>query len=94
MRMKFTVGEQQAEFRFDSFTGRSSLTVDGEKVSLQSPSNPGAHVQIRTRTAWTQQVSGHDIERVRQRARLFGGFRASSFTATVDRVLVAEAQGY
>lgn len=94
MRLQFQVGAVPAEFQFSSFSGRSSLTVGDEAVSLQSPLNPGTHVQASTRRAWSRQVAGHDIEIVRVRARLFGGFRASDFTATVDGVSVAEARGY
>lgn len=91
MQVAFPIGERRAVFRLSAITGRADITVGPERFLLQSPFRPSAHVQIRPRRTWRRSVDGHEVEVVKQRPLLLGGFRPTKFTVLVDGVPVAWA---
>ena len=93
MRIQFEVSGQSAEFYWSNWTGRTDLSVGGEKVVLQGVLEPSSHVRLGLTRAWRHVVDGQTIEIEKQRPRFFAGFRKNAFTVRVDDVVVAVRNG-
>ena len=91
VEVAFPLGDREAVFRLSTITGRADITVGPERFLLQSPFRPSAHSQIRPRRAWRRSIDGREVEVVKLRPLLLGGFRLTKFTVFVDGVPVAWA---
>ncbi len=93
MELTFEVDGKPAEFRRSAATGRSELQVGDEVTTLESPYRFTTHFNLRKTTRWKQRVGDHDVEIVKVRPGLAGGFRANEFTVSVDDHIVTESRG-
>ncbi len=93
MQMAFDVDGTPAEFRRSAWTGRAELQVGDDVVCLQSPYRLSTHFDFRTSTEWRERVGEHQVEIVKVRPRVFGGFRPSTVTISVDDAVIVSAEG-
>lgn len=91
VEVAFPLGGREAVFRLSTITCRAEITVGPERFLLQSPFRLSAQFQIRPRRTWRRSIDGHEVEVVKLRPLLLGGFRPTKFTVFVDGVLVAWA---
>jgi hypothetical protein len=94
MQLTFEVDGQEAEFRRSAVTGRSELQVGEDVTCLESPYRFTTHFNLRKKTVWNHRVGDHQVEIVKVRPGLLGGFRANSFTVSVDDHVVTESHGH
>jgi hypothetical protein len=93
VEIAFTLGEQPAEFRRNSMTGRAELRIGDDVTCLQSPFRLTTHFDFRRRVVWRRQVGDGQVEIVKTGPRVFGGVRRNSYAVAVDGVVVAEVTG-
>jgi hypothetical protein len=93
MRLTFPIGATTAEFRRNAFSGRASLVVGDQVMTLQSPYRLDTHFQPKTKQAWTRTVDGHVVEIVKERPLVMGGMRTNTFSVRVDGIVVAKGEG-
>ena len=64
MKLAFDVGGTAVEFSRNWFTGRSTLTADGERQVLQSSLDPFTHFSVQLQRRWQCTVNGRQMRRV------------------------------
>jgi hypothetical protein len=94
MKLTFDVDGTAVEFARNCFTGRSTLTANGERTVLQSPLNPFTHFSMQPRQRWQCTVNGKAIVIEKQRPVLLAGFRPQTYRIFVDGNLVVERTGF
>jgi hypothetical protein len=93
VQLDFEIDGVPATFRRSYWTGRGELSVRGEAETLQSPYRFWTHFHLRNRVAWRRRVNGHEVDIVKVRPRILGGWRANRFTVSVDNTVVADRVG-
>jgi hypothetical protein len=93
VELTFPVGDLSAQFRRNSFSGRASLVVGDQVMTLQSPYRLDTHFQLKSSQTWTRTVDGHVVEVVKERPVVMGGVRSNSYRVLVDGVVVAKGEG-
>jgi hypothetical protein len=94
MQIKFTVGEDPAEFVRSPTTGKAELKLGESTVELQDPMKFSTHFTFKKTTSWTAQPAGHEVTIAVKRPLWVAGFRKSTYTVSVDGAVVAEATGH
>ena len=101
MEFLFEVGETEKTrvgFSRNPVTGRVTLTVNGESLTLASPWNPATHFSWALTQAYQLTVVGnqekHEIVIVNERPRLLAGLRRQRYRVLVDGSPVAEHYGF
>jgi hypothetical protein len=94
MRLAFDVGGTAVEFSRNWFTGRSTLTANGECQVLQSSLDPLTHFSVQLQRRWQCTVNGRQIVIEKQRPALLAGFRPQTYRIFVDGNLVVERTGF
>jgi len=93
MELSFELEGQQVLYVRNAATGRATLRVGDDLVTVESPYRPSTHMQLRTRHVRRVQVLGHDVAVIKTRPRMFGGLRENNYQITVDGRTVAQASG-
>jgi hypothetical protein len=70
------------------------LDAAGQVIPLQSSTQLGTHLSLRSTKAWACDVSGHAIEIARVKPRLAAAFRKCRYTITIDGIQTHEFMGY
>jgi hypothetical protein len=94
MKLAFDVGGIAVEFSRSWFSGRVTLTADGERQVLQSPLDPFTHFSMQAQRQWQCTVNGRQIVIEKQRPVLLAGFRPQTYRIFVDGNLVVERTGF
>jgi hypothetical protein len=94
VQLKFSVGESQVIFSRSRWTGRATLSAQGQIVPLQNPWNPATHFSFKLLKTWQADLLGHNIVIEKVRPRFLAGFRSQTYRVQVDGQLVAEETGY
>lgn len=94
MKISFNVGESPAQFHRDPFFGLANLVIDGQKTTLESPSQLGTHYSRATTKVWTVSHGRHTVEIDKVRPQWFGGLRPNMYIIKVDGAEVATSRGF
>ncbi len=100
MKFSFYVGKTEkcrVEFSRNPFSGRVTVTVDGESTTLRSPWNPSTHFSPRLTRRYQFTVGDQEKYEVvikEERPLLYAGLRRPKYRALVDGSLVAEHYGF
>lgn len=100
MKFSFDVGTEEkhrVEFVRDSFSGRTTITVDGESVQLKSPWLLNTHFNLRFVNRYEFDIGKrevHDVVIEHSRPKYFGGFFPHDYTVFIDGAVVQKHHGY
>ena len=94
-----TAGKERTsvEFKRNWFTGRTSITINGDKKTLRSPYRLSTHFNLEFTKRWeffveTPEPSKIEVEEIR--VSCFGGLQPCEYNVYVDDLLVLEKCGY
>jgi hypothetical protein len=94
MKIVLEVEKARVEYTRNWFTGSAVLTVDGQRVVLQSSLNPGTHFSVALKKAWQCNVKGQTLTIETERPLLFAGFRPHTYRIMVNGQVVAQRHGF
>ena len=93
MELSFELEGQQVLYVRNSATGRVTLRVGVDLVTVESPYRPSTHMQLRTRHVRRVQFRVMTSRSSRRAPRMFGGLRENNYEITVDGRTVVQASG-
>ena len=94
VKFQFDAKGRTVVFSRSAFSGRMSVTVDGEEVVTKLPLEFSTHIDYSLSKQYGFQAGSAQCRIEHDRRRLFGGFRRQTYRAYVDDQLVAERYGY
>ncbi|QDV50692.1 hypothetical protein [Gimesia fumaroli] len=85
------------EFKRNWFTGRTTITIDGNEKTLKDPYSLSTHIDLEFTKRWEFSLENPEafklvVEQIRP--VLFGGFQPHQYNVYVDDSLVLEKCGY
>jgi hypothetical protein len=94
MHIEFKIGDANAAFSRNWFTGKALLDVDGQIIQLQSSWNPTTHYSTHLNRSWQVGVGSDEVVIEKIRPLLLAGFRPHSYRILLDGELIVEQAGY
>jgi hypothetical protein len=90
MTISHTIDGKHVVYTRNWFTGRASLTIDGLRVTLQSPWNPDTHASATLIRQCVYFVGDRALLIEKIRPLFFAGFRPHTYRLYLDGQLLAE----
>jgi hypothetical protein len=100
MKISFEVGSRERHrlvFTRNWFTGRMTLSVDGEPATLQSPWDPSTHYNLTLVKNYEVKVGDPEVHSVRiehTRPLILAGMRPHTYRVFADDQLLVKRHGY
>ncbi len=100
MKFSFEVGIEEkhtVEFVRDSFSGRTTIAVDGEQLQLENPWKVKTHFNLEFVNRYEFVVGRHETHDVvveHKRPKYFGGFFPHDYCVYLDGAVLQKHHGY
>jgi hypothetical protein len=100
MKISFEVGTEEkhrVDFSYHSFSGRTTITVDGESAQLKNPWLLTTHFNTEFVKRYEFDIGRkevHDVVIEHTRPKYFGGFFPHDFVVYLDGAVLQKHHGY